>query len=66
MKMSEEVHGNEALGLDDLHEEVTELDGKIAAATKDEMSDSETAELNDLIEQRNQAYKRHHTESVAG
>jgi hypothetical protein len=56
--MSDQIHDNEALGLVDLHEEVAELDAKIAAAAKDEMSDAEKADLEALIEQRNEAFKR--------
>lgn len=58
--MSDDMIANEALGLDDLHEEVAELDAKIAAASKEEMSDSEKASLESLIEQRNEAYKRNY------
>jgi hypothetical protein len=58
--MSDDMIANEALGLDDLHEEVAELDAKIAAATKDEMSDSEKASLEKLIEERNEAFKRNY------
>jgi hypothetical protein len=63
--MSDEILSNEALGLGDLHEEVTDLDTQIAAAAKDDMSDSEKAALDALVEQRNEAYKRNHLESAA-
>jgi hypothetical protein len=65
MKMSEEMVRNEALGIEDLHEEVAELDAKIAAASKDEMSDSEKESLEALVTERNEAYKRNHVEAAA-
>lgn len=63
--MSEEVIHNEMLGIDELHEDVTGLDAKIAAATKDEMSDADKEALEALVVERNEAYKRHHVESAA-
>jgi hypothetical protein len=56
--MSEEMLHNHALGLEDHHEEVAALDEKIAAATKDEMSDAEKEALEALITERNEAFTR--------
>ena len=63
--MSDEMLHNEALGIDELHEEVAELDAKIAAASKDEMSDAEKDALEALVVERNDAYKRNHVENAA-
>jgi hypothetical protein len=56
---------NEALGIGELHEEVAELDAKIAAASKDEMSDAEKDALEALVVERNDAYKRNHVDAAA-
>lgn len=63
--MSDEMIHNEALGIDELHEEVAALDAKIAAAAKDEMSDAEKESLEALVTERNEAYKRNHVVSAA-
>lgn len=58
--MSDDNQVDESINSPELHEEVTALDGKIAAAQKDELSDSEKEALNALVEERNEAYRRHH------
>lgn len=65
MADEDEMVHNEMLGMEELHDDVTTLDAKIAAAHKDEMSDSEKAALDKLIEERNEAYKQHHVNAPA-
>lgn len=65
MAEDDEMIHNEMLGIDELHDDVTALDAKIAAAHKDEMSDSEKAALDKLIDERNEAYKQHHVNAPA-
>ena len=55
--MAEEHINNEELGIDDHHPDVAELDAKIAAAAKEDMSDSEKEALEALVAQRNETYK---------
>jgi hypothetical protein len=57
MKMADEIHSNDVLGLDDLPESVAALDAKIADASKDEMSDAEKEKLEALVAERNEAFK---------